>query len=135
MPSKTNELYKQLRAATVTKDDAAVYSILSQIVAIDPTDADAVSRLATMKKSRAASTPQKKTESITKELYKKYRSACLAHDDNYAYSLLEEILRLAPGDLEAEQQKQSLGKRIASSLASTLTETVNAGDVEGIAKE
>lgn len=136
----TKDLYKQLRTATLTKDEAAAVRILKRILEADPGDKDAAKQLAALTaggKGSAASGEKKKKKkevSATKMLYQRYRSACMAHNDAEAFDLLEEILKLEPEDSEAIAQKTAVGKRLASSYAPELAEAVASGEVEKITR-
>lgn len=131
----TKDLYKQLRTATLTKDEAAAVRILQRILAIDPGDESAARQLAALSgrlKKNPAKEKKKKETTATKSLYQRYRTASLAHNDEEAFSLLEEILRLDPDDTEAEKQKRAVGRRLANSLAPELSEAVASGEIAGI---
>jgi hypothetical protein len=131
--ANTDSLYKQFRAATLKRDEAKAISILQQIVAISPGDQKAIKLLAEMKAAQKQNpAPNQKKASLTRELYGKYRQACLSHNDIRAFEILEEIVRIDPADNDAEQQKQNLGKRIAEELAPTLAEVLQSGDIERI---
>lgn len=131
----TQILYKELRSALLTRNDAAALTILQQIVSINPHDAAAARQLAEISaRVKSNGGTGKEQNAITKEKYKKYRSACLAHNDEEAFSLLEEIIQLDALDQGALQQRADVGKRIAKAKATTITAALQSGDTEQITR-
>ncbi len=130
----TAPLYKELRAALLSRDDAAAINVLRRIVAINPQDTSAARQLAELsaKSKPTVSAAKPGPNAITRELYKKYRTACLAHNDTEAFEILEKIIKLDSLDDDAKRQRTEVGKRIALSLEQQLQAAMESGDINQI---
>lgn len=130
----TAPLYKELRAALLSRDDVAAMNVLRRIVAINPQDASAARQLAELSAKGKPAAPGTKPgpNAITRELYKKYRTACLAHNDTEAFEILEKIIQLDSLDDDAKRQRTEVGKRIASSLEQQLQAAMESGEINQI---
>lgn len=130
----TKLLYKELRAALLRHDEAAAIHALRQIVDINPQDASAVRQLAELssKAQQSVTSTQQGSQAITRDLYKKYRSACIAHNDTEAFEILENIIKLDASDDNARRQRAEVGKRIALSIAPQLQTAMESGDIKKI---
>lgn len=126
----TKDLYKQLRAATIKRDDTEIRSILTKIVQLDPADSSAIAQLKELESKLATHTPQNaaKAKSATSKLYAKFRNACLTKNDLQAYEIICQILEIAPDDQEAQKQKTELGRRVATARAGKLENALETGD-------
>lgn len=134
---QTDALYTQLRSALIRRNDNEAIDILTTIVQIDPSDQDAARQLETLCASRKRGVnagEQAPVSASTRDLYQKYRSACLAHDDDAAFAALAEIIRRDPADMNATQQYEELGKRMAARLAAELPAALEAQNAAHIAR-
>lgn len=126
------ELYRLLREARAQKDDAACVRILTQIVQADPQDTSAAVQLTELKK-HAEKKAASGANSQTKELFRKLRSAIVEHDDDAAYRIVLDVLKIDPQNRDAEIQKVEIGKRLAKRAAAPLKDMVEKGEPAAVA--
>lgn len=144
---QTDQLYSQLRSALIRRNENEAIDILTQIIQADPADKDAVRQLEVLssKKTKAAAPVVARAEvplsvaaqavsPLTKELYVQFRTASLAHDDEAAFAVMSEIIRRDPADMNATQQHEEIGQRLAAKLASELPAVLESRNATLIAK-
>ena len=129
----TQDLYRNLREARMSRNDAEILRVLQQIVATDPQDRDAAAQLAELKK-RMPEQPRPKAAAdknyhLTKDLFRKLRHAIIEHDEYTAFRIVEEILAIDPQNKDAEMQKRDLGQRLAAQAARPLKQHLETGDL------
>lgn len=66
-------------------------------------------------------------------IYKQYREASLAHDDETAFRLLEQITAQDPEDQSARLQKRDTGRRLCTRNLRKLAEALRSGDPDDLA--
>lgn len=143
----TDQLYSQLRSALIRRNENEAIDILTQIIQADPADKDAVRQLEALssKKTKTAapvvaraevplSVAAKAVSPLTKELYVQFRTACLAHDEEAAFAVMSEIIRRDPADMNATQQHEEIGQRLAAKLATELPAVLESRNATLIAK-
>lgn len=141
MPAPTsNELYRQLRTATLQHDNATAVAVLQQIVQINPSDKRAAEQLKSLQSKGIASTPlagsgKGKSNKATGKLYVQFRAACLSRDDVKAFELIEKILKAVPDDEEALQQRKELGLRLVKSEAAAFADIIATGNEKAISQQ
>lgn len=143
----TDQLYSQLRSALIRRNENEAIDILTQIIQADPADKDAVRQLEALssKKTKTAAPVVARAEvplsvaaqavsPLTKELYVQFRTASLAHDDEAAFAVMSEIIRRDPADMNATQQHEEIGQRLAAKLATELPAVLESRNATLIAK-
>lgn len=143
----TDQLYSQLRSALIRRNENEAIDILTQIIQADPADKDAVRQLEALssKKTKATAPVVARAEvplsvaaqavsPLTRELYVQFRTASLAHDDEAAFAVMAEIIRRDPADMNATQQHEEIGQRLAAKLATELPAVLESRNATLIAK-
>lgn len=133
-----NDLYRALREARMSRNEAEALRVLQHLVALDPQDKDAAAQLADLKK-RIPEPPRpkataEKNHNLTKELFRKLRQAIIDHDDYAAFQVVEKILAIDPQNKDAEQQRHDLGRRLAATMSKPLKQQLEAGDLPAMVK-
>lgn len=68
----------------------------------------------------------------TTQLYKQYREAGLAHDDEKAFAVLKKIVDIDPTDQSAVEQKRETGKRLCTAHLQELSGYLRGGNMEAL---
>ena len=70
----------------------------------------------------------------TKQLYRQFREAQRARQDEKAFDLLKEILSIDPTDDDARSQCVEIGKRLSAQKAPELSRLLRAGDIDPLSE-
>ena len=68
----------------------------------------------------------------TVQLYKQYREAGLAHNDEKAFAILKKIVDIDPTDQSAVEQKRETGKRLCAAHLQELSGCLRSGNMEAL---
>lgn len=82
------------------------------------------------KKKGGSATPGGRAR--TTQLYRQYREAGLAHDDEKAFAILKKIVDIDPTDQSAVEQKRETGKRLCRAHHEALSRYLRGGDMEAL---
>lgn len=80
-------------------------------------------------KGKRNGAPGMENRARTAQLYKQYREAGLAHDDDKAFAILQQITELDAADQSAQQQKKDTGRRLCARHMRELGDALRNGDM------